>query len=84
MKDKKVYRVVFNEELYNKVVTEVPKKMKVITIYNIIEAYKINGSLARRIIDELAASNKIKCVDRHGSFRVYTRVGETKKVAVSA
>lgn len=29
---------------------EVPKKMKVITVYNLIENYKINGSLARRVV----------------------------------
>mmetsp|Transcript_20636 Transcript_20636/g.48666 ORF Transcript_20636/g.48666 Transcript_20636/m.48666 type:complete len:120 (+) Transcript_20636:18-377(+) len=84
VKDKKNYRVVFNQELYDRVVKDVPKKMKIITIYNMIEAYKINGSLARKIIDVLANDGKIREVARHGAFRIYTKVGEAaKKVEVS-
>ncbi len=85
VKDKKNYRVVFNDELYQRVIKDVPQKMKVITIYNMIESYKINGSLARRIIDQLAKDGKIKCVDRHGAFRIYTKSGtDAKKVEVTA
>jgi hypothetical protein len=53
MREKRDNRVVFNKVLYEKVMKEVPKKMKVITVYNMIENYKINGSLARRAITEL-------------------------------
>lgn len=48
MREKRDNRVVFNKALWEKVVKEMPKKMKLITIYNVIENYKINGSLRRR------------------------------------
>jgi ribosomal protein S25 len=53
MREKRDNKVVFNKNLYEKAMKEIPKKMKVITVYSLIEAYKINGSLARRTVKEL-------------------------------
>eukprot|EP01084_Bolivina_argentea_P181992 314274_1 len=62
LREKRDNRVVFNKNLMEKVMKEVPKKMKIITVYNLIENYKIGGSLARRTITELLAVNAIKVV----------------------
>ncbi len=53
MREKRDNKVVYNKNLYEKTMKEIPKKMKVITVYALIEAYKINGSLARRTVKEL-------------------------------
>lgn len=53
--------------------TQVPKKLKVITIYSIIDLFKINGSLARRGIQELVKKNLIIPVAPSGTMRIYTR-----------
>jgi len=53
LREKKTYRVVFNKATLDKFVADVPKKMKTITIYNLVENFKINCSLARRGIQEL-------------------------------
>jgi hypothetical protein len=45
VREKKNYRVVWNNELYQKMLKEVPKKMKVITAYALVEQYKINASV---------------------------------------
>eukprot|EP00466_Bigelowiella_natans_P008132 jgi/Bigna1/61798/fgenesh1_kg.26_\ len=55
--------------------TNVPKKMKMITVYTMVEAYKINASVARRCIKELAAAGKIKCISNHSQMPIYTRSG---------
>ena len=34
----------FNKAILDKVMSDVPKKMKVITVYSMIENYKINGN----------------------------------------
>jgi ribosomal protein S25 len=59
----------------DKLLKEVPKKMKVITVYNLVEGYKINGSLARRSIRELLKAGTIKPVATSGPLSIYTKIG---------
>ena len=73
LREKKNYRVVFNKALFDKLLKEVPKKMKVVTVYNLVEQYKINGSLARRAIRELAKGNHIRAVATHSDHVIYTK-----------
>jgi len=61
MREKRNNLVTFNKSLWTKVQNEIPK-MKVVTIYNLIENYKINGSLARRAIAELVKTKKLVVV----------------------
>merc|ERR1712080_677018 len=63
LREKRNHKVVYNgQNDLEKVLKEVPKKMKVITVYGLVEAYKINGSLARRTIRELLKRGSIKTV----------------------
>ncbi len=52
---------------------------QVITVATLSEKLKVNGSLARRSIDELAKRGLIKCIVRHSSQRLYTRTAEEKE-----
>jgi len=79
LREKKNHRVVFNKDLYNKFITDVPKKMKVITIYSLIDQFKINGSLARRGLRELMSKNLIIPVAPSGPYAVYTKSPEAEK-----
>jgi len=81
LREKKNHRVVFNAALLDKFLKEVPKKMKVVTVYNLIEQYKINGSLARRGIRELLGRNLITAMQVNATGGVFTGVaadGKTK------
>jgi len=55
--------------------------MKVITIYALIDAFKINGALARRGIRELLSRNLIVPVVTSGAMCVYTRNPALEKLA---
>merc|ERR1719446_188946 len=71
LREKRDHRCVLTKSLYDKICKEVPKK-KVITIYNLIEGYKINGAVARRVIDDLASKGSIKPVIRKSGMFIYT------------
>jgi small subunit ribosomal protein S25e len=73
VRDKKNHVVVYDQALFDKVMKEVPKKMKVITVYSLVEQYKINGSLARRTIQTLLANKAIKPVAMHAHGSIYTK-----------
>jgi len=61
MREKRNNLVTFNKSLWTKVQADIPK-MKLVTIYNLIENYKINASLARRAIRELVNAKKLTVV----------------------
>jgi len=66
------HATVFNKALFDKFIAEVPKK-SVITIFNLVEAYKINCSLARKGLRELVKRNLITAVAPSGTYCVYTK-----------
>jgi len=80
LREKKNNRVVFTAQMLEKFIKEVPKKMKVITTYNLIEQYKINGSLARRGIRELLERALIAPVDVNRANSIYTPTELGKKL----
>ena len=72
LREKKAHATVFNKALFDKFIAEVPKK-QVITIFNLVESYKINCSLARKGIRELVKRNLITGVVPSGTYCVYTK-----------
>merc|ERR550525_999639 len=80
LREKRNHLVVYSQALLDKVLKEVPKKMKVITVYNLVEMYKINGSLARRTIRELLKRGTIKVVCQSAHLGIYTKVASRVKV----
>jgi len=53
--------------------------MKVVTVYNLIEQYKINGSLARRGMRELIEREMIRPIITSCKGSIYTGVNSDKK-----
>merc|ERR1711977_215444 len=64
--------VVFDQQTYDRMMKEVAT-FKLVTPSAISERLKINGSLARRAIQELLKAGTVKLVDRHSSQYIYTR-----------
>jgi len=63
---------VFDEESYDKLYKEAAK-YKLVTVSVLSERLRINGSLARVAIRELAAKDQIRCISSHASQAIYTR-----------
>jgi len=73
LREKKAHRVVFTKGLLDQFVKEVPKKQKLVTVYNLVENYKINCSLARKGIRELLKRNLISPVAPSGTYGIWTK-----------
>merc|ERR1711966_65968 len=72
MREKKNHLVVLNKALYDKVFKELPKS-KVITVYSVVERYKMNGSCARVVMRQLCEDGKIKCINGNAKMPIYTK-----------
>merc|ERR1712070_897741 len=64
--------VVFDQNTYDRMMKEAAT-MKLVSPSAISERLKINGSLARRSIQELLKAGAIKCVEKHSAQYIYTR-----------
>ena len=64
--------VLFDQQTYDRMVLDVPK-MKLITPSTIVERFKINGSLARKALQELVNNKVIKVVSYSSKQGIYTR-----------
>merc|ERR1712125_203319 len=64
--------VVFDQQTYDRMLAEV-KNFKLVTPSAISERLKVNGSLARRSIQELLKAGTIRVVDKHSNQYIYTR-----------
>merc|ERR1712134_81832 len=64
--------VVFDQATYDRMMKEAAT-FKLVTPSAISERLKINGSLARRSIQELLKAGTIKLVDKHSAQYIYTR-----------
>ena len=76
--------MVFTKALLDQFMKDVPKKKKVITIYQLVEDYKINCSLARRGIKELVAKNLIAPVVPSGTYAVWTKSAAQERAEAAA
>ena len=76
-KEKLNSKVLFDEDLYSRFMTEVPK-MKVITPSALVEKFKVNVSLARAALRQLLGEGKIEVVEVHNNQQIYTKVGGAK------
>merc|ERR1711916_96616 len=64
--------VTFDQNTYDRMMKEAAT-FKLVTPSAISERLKINGSLARRSIQELIKAGTIKLVDKHSAQYIYTR-----------
>ncbi|KAJ1735075.1 40S ribosomal protein S25 [Coemansia sp. RSA 2049] len=72
VQDKVNNAVYFNAETLAKLEKEVPA-YKLITLSVLVDRLRINGSLARRALRELADRGSIRLVSAHNSQLIYTR-----------
>eukprot|EP00628_Pelagophyceae_sp_CCMP2097_P018878 CAMPEP_0206842068 /NCGR_PEP_ID=MMETSP0975-20121206/22771_1 /ASSEMBLY_ACC=CAM_ASM_000399 /TAXON_ID=483370 /ORGANISM="non described non described, Strain CCMP2097" /LENGTH=130 /DNA_ID=CAMNT_0054384587 /DNA_START=1 /DNA_END=393 /DNA_ORIENTATION=- len=72
VREKMQNKVLFDEDTYARLIAEIPK-MKLITPSALVERLKINGSLARAAIKEMAEKGQIKQVAYHHTQWIYTR-----------
>ena len=72
MKEKLSNLVLFDKATYEKMLSDVPKR-KVITPSIISEMLKVNGSLARKAVKELASKNLIRPILTHKHQSIFTR-----------
>ena len=84
LREKKQHRVVFTRALLDQFMKDVPKKKKVVTIYQLVEDYKINCSLARKGIKELLAKNLIQPVAPSGTYGVWTKSAAVERAEAAA
>lgn len=82
-KEKLQNKVIFDKETYDKLMKELPS-YKVITPSIVADRLKVNGSLARQAIKELAAKGLIRAIAIHSAQLVYTRAKEEVKEATPA
>jgi len=73
----------FDKETYDKLMKELPS-YKVITPSIVADRLKVNGSLARQAIKELASKGLIRAIAVHSAQSVYTRSKEETKDAAPA
>merc|ERR1712080_528033 len=64
--------VTFDQATYDKMMKEAAN-FKLVTPSVLSERLKVNGSLARRAIQQLLQAGSIKCVDKHSAQMIYTR-----------
>ena len=72
LREKKNHRVVFTQALLDTCMASAAKKARVITLYSLIEQYKIGGALARKLVKKLLEAGSIKPVALGGLMPVYT------------
>ena len=75
MREKKNNRVSLSAEALDQI-TKGAVKRKALTYYSLIEAYKINGSVARQVVRDLLAAGSIKVVSKCGNMSVFTGSSE--------
>merc|ERR1711883_15105 len=64
--------VTFDQATYDKMMKEAAT-FKLVTPSVISERLKVNGSLARRAIQQLLQAGSIRCIDKHSAQMIYTR-----------
>lgn len=72
--------IMFDKEKYDRMFKEVGS-YRLVSVSVLVDRLKINGSLARRALVELAQQGIIKEVEVSSSQKIYTRVLETEAKA---
>merc|ERR1712127_1093124 len=78
VREKKNHAVMFTQSLYDRVLKGT-LNLKVITVYNLVENFKINGSLARKAIRALLEKNEIRAVAVNQRMSVCAPVAKKEK-----
>eukprot|EP00271_Cylindrocystis_brebissonii_P007567 TRINITY_DN2112_c0_g1_i1.p1 TRINITY_DN2112_c0_g1~~TRINITY_DN2112_c0_g1_i1.p1 ORF type:complete len:113 (+),score=34.43 TRINITY_DN2112_c0_g1_i1:93-431(+) len=71
-KEKVLNQVLFDQNTYDKMLSEMPKA-KLLTTAVLSDRLRISGSLARKGLQELMAKGLIRIVSQHATLAIYTR-----------
>lgn len=71
MKDKAVHAVIFDKALQERLNKDV-QSYRLITVAVLVDRLKINGSLARKALNDLEAQGTIKKVVGHNTCNIYS------------
>merc|ERR1712070_1236797 len=71
-KDKAVHAVIFDKALQERLNKDV-QSYRLITVAVLVDRLKINGSLARKALNELEEKGVIRKVVSHNALNIYTR-----------
>ncbi|MCJ1277183.1 40S ribosomal protein S25 [Puttea exsequens] len=72
VKDKANHMVVLDKATSDKLYKDV-QSYRLITVATLVDRLKINGSLARKALNDLEEKGQIKKVVRHSKLSIYTR-----------
>merc|ERR1711915_493206 len=72
VKDKAVHAVIFDKALQERLNKDV-QSYRLITVAVLVDRLKINGSLARKALNELEEKGVIRKVVSHNALNIYTR-----------
>jgi small subunit ribosomal protein S25e len=79
LREKRNHDVIFEKSTLTKLKKNVPRKMRLITVYTLVEQYKITATLARRAIRLMVEEGTVKPVCVHSRLGIYTRVASKVK-----
>ncbi|KAJ5682938.1 hypothetical protein N7462_006103 [Penicillium macrosclerotiorum] len=71
VKDKAQHAVVFEKAVFEKLQKDV-QTYRLITVATLVDRLKINGSLARKALNDLEAEGQIKKVVSHSKLNIYS------------
>lgn len=71
VKDKAQHAVILDKATSDKIEKDV-QSYRLVTVAVLVDRLKINGSLARRILDDLEARGIIKNVVKHHDLKIYS------------
>merc|ERR1712216_203383 len=80
-KEKASSSCLFSEEVYKRVLAEVPN-YRIISTYIMADRFNINGSLARAALNDLVQKDLIKPVVVHNNQRIYTKIEDQKNSVI--
>ena len=79
IKEKLNNAVFLDQKAYDRIAKDIPRFL-VVTVSELCNKFKVNGSVARKLLTDLSSKNLIKQVgDRHAGFTLYT--GTQSKIA---
>ncbi len=83
-KEKVDHAVFVDKATHEKLITGIPKIGKHVSVSQVIEKYKVVGSIARMVLKQLADSGAIKSVEQHSKQGLFTPVAvAVEKAAVT-
>ena len=82
-KEKVDHAVFVDKATYEKLITGIPKIGKHVSVSQVIEKFKVVGSIARLVLKQLSDSGALKATEQHSKQGLFTPVAVAEKVATT-